>query len=314
MYSTQLQKVESSLIRIQKAITFTNRIFQISNNKFVKFLKRHPRFFIDMLSLRYPLPLKFIDKYELYLNWEHISANTHLEWSEDFIDKYFNRFYWTGRFCLSHNSALPWSNKLVDKYKDHWDWKGIWSLSTNVGIPWNNDLISKYSTKWNWNRLSWNEGIKPDLNMVDSFKDKWNWKGLSLNKSIHNNQNIIQKYPNKLQLNISPVVIDKPKNLTENIIEEYRDKWDWKQLSWDEELPWSLKLIVKYDDRWDFKDRGLSKNEALPWSLELIKKYEERWNYDRLSSNKAVWEKAFSPFVSHEINERIFKELGIESN
>lgn len=306
---TSITKIENSIIRIQKAIAFANKITQLSNNKYIKFLKKHPTFFVNLISLRYPLSYKLIEKFELYLNWEYLSANVNLKWTEEFIEKYKHRWHWTGQYCLSHNPALPWSRKLIDTYLDKWDWRGIWSLSTNTGIPFNKDLIQCYATKWNWHRLSWNQALRLSNELVGAFKDKWNWKGLSLNKTLTND--IKEQFADKFNFRIPQLVIEKPQNLNEETIEQYREKWDWNQLSWDEDIPWTIKLIVKYEDRWNFGEQGLSKNEALPWSLELIKKYEHKWNFYRLSANKSVWERAFKPYINDEIIVKFFEELGV---
>ncbi|HNJ87171.1 MAG TPA: hypothetical protein PKU92_11355, partial [Agitococcus sp.] len=67
--------------------------------------------------------------------------------------------------------------------------------------------------------------------------------------------------------------------------------WDWKELSNNEALPWSLELIERFDDKWDWE--RLSNNEALPWSLELIERFEDKWRWSGgisldLSYNEAV--------------------------
>ena len=59
-----------------------------------------------------------------------------------------------------------------------------------------------------------------------------------------------------------------------------------------ENINWSVELIEKYKDQWDW--RGLSRNTSLPWSIELIEKYKDQWHWDwgGLSWNESIhWPK-----------------------
>jgi DNA polymerase III epsilon subunit-like protein len=72
------------------------------------------------------------------------------------------------------------------------------------------------------------------------------------------------------------------------LIDKYKDKWNWSDLSMNESLPWSADLIGKYDDKWDWW--RLSLNEGLPWSGELIERYKNKWDWCRLfGNNKLTW-------------------------
>ena len=42
-----------------------------------------------------------------------------------------------------------------------------------------------------------------------------------------------------------------------------------------ENINWSVELIEKYKDQWDWE--SLSRNTSLPWSIELIEKYKDQW-------------------------------------
>ena len=70
------------------------------------------------------------------------------------------------------------------------------------------------------------------------------------------------------------------------LIERYIDRWDWCNLTGNESLPWSVELIERYIDRWNMTRFGW--NIALPWSIELIERYEDRWRWNYLSSNTAL--------------------------
>ena len=75
-------------------------------------------------------------------------------------------------------------------------------------------------------------------------------------------------------------------NWSVELIEKYKDQWDWGGLSWNTSLPWSIELFEKYKDQWDLG--GLSWNTSLPWSIELFEKYKDKWNWVGLSSNTSL--------------------------
>ena len=82
-------------------------------------------------------------------------------------------------------------------------------------------------------------------------------------------------------------------NWSVELIEKYKDQWDWFYLSRNTSLPWSIELIEKYKDQWDWDwDWGLSSNKSLPWSIELIEKYKDQWDWRDLSWNESIhWPK-----------------------
>ena len=47
---------------------------------------------------------------------------------------------------MSWNEGLPWTEEFIEKYVDKWDWSG---LSNNEKLPWTEELIEQYKDKWN---------------------------------------------------------------------------------------------------------------------------------------------------------------------
>ncbi|GEM_PF-214884 len=74
--------------------------------------------------------------------------------------------------------------------------------------------------------------------------------------------------------------------LSEELIGRYADWWDWKGLSWNEELPWNEALIERFADCWNWEI--LSLNERLPWNERLIERYTDRWDWRQLSRNEGL--------------------------
>jgi hypothetical protein len=74
--------------------------------------------------------------------------------------------------------------------------------------------------------------------------------------------------------------------MSEYLMEKYRYKWDWGELSHNSMLPWSIELIEKFKEKWKWKgsddpddNGGLSQNPNLPWSVKLIEKFVGRWDW-----------------------------------
>jgi hypothetical protein len=63
-----------------------------------------------------------IDHYADQWNWEWLSGNEGLPWSEALIDRYAKRWNWE---MLSKNKGLPWSNVLYERFAERWD---VWSV------------------------------------------------------------------------------------------------------------------------------------------------------------------------------------------
>ena len=244
--------------------------------------KRWEKLFIDIISRRYSLNERLIEKLKHIWNWNDLSSNISLSWSIELIEKYEDKWNWD--LCgLSDSESLPWSIELIEKYENKWNWG--W-LGTNNSLPWSLELIEKYENKWNWELLSQNKSLPWSLELIEKYENKWSWNyiGLYKNKALPWSLELIEKYENKWNWGGLSINSEIPWSIY--LIEKYEDKWNWERLSQNESLPWSLELIEKYEDKWNWED--LSYNQSLPWSLELIEKYENKWNWERLSQNESL--------------------------
>lgn len=176
----------------------------------------------------FPWTEDFIYNYSSKLDWENISTNKSIPWTEDFIDKNKYRLNWK---YLSSNPNLPWSEDFIEKHKNNWDWK---NLSQNTELPWSKDFFCKYINNWSLNDISGNRGIKWD---EDFFNEFLNYK---------------------------------------NAI------WGWLSYCC---LPWSKELILKYKDKWDW--RLLTINENIVWTDEMVNLFYDEIRWDVICENKS---------------------------
>ena len=66
------------------------------------------------------------------------------------------------------------------------------------------------------------------------------------------------------------------------LIDQFKDKWNWKHLSRNVSLNWWSETLLKYfEDKWDWIE--LSDNKNLNLNINLINKFKTKWNWE--SSN-----------------------------
>ena len=66
------------------------------------------------------------------------------------------------------------------------------------------------------------------------------------------------------------------------LIDQFKDKWNWKHLSRNVSLNWWSETLLKYfEDKWDWIE--LSDNLNLNLNINLIDKFKTKWNWE--SSN-----------------------------
>lgn len=150
----------------------------LSENNKVNWTKNLIRKYQDKIdwyslsNLNYCWGIDIIEKFQEYWNWDNLSRNTQIEWTNEIILKFKDKWNWSK---LSENNSLPWTEEFVERYVDDWSWYG---LSKNYEIPTSSDFIEKYSGKWNWNYLCRNPNIKWSKDLLNKFKEKLSWKDI----------------------------------------------------------------------------------------------------------------------------------------
>jgi hypothetical protein len=114
------------------------------------------------------------------------------------------------------------SNEFMQNIATEEAWK---ELSSNFN--WSETLLEKYQDKVNWDEIAENRNICWTIPMIQKFQKKINW----------------DKFSDYAHEDI----------LTEGIIEAFKDKWNWHNLSRNGNLPLTDNLLEKYADRWDWE-------------------------------------------------------------
>jgi hypothetical protein len=291
------------LNKIGNSIAITNKLLRENErSKIIDLFCANSIFFVQSISWFYPLNDLIIDKYNDRLDFQCISANISIPWSEELIEKYKDKWNWD--IGMSSNRSLPWSETFLEKYNNKWDWLG---LETNKGLIDQKWFIEKYKEKFILGEKSNNiKRNKLSENEIDNFIKYWDW-----DKSILSTNNLLP--------------------WSRKLILKYEDKWDWNSLSDNQNIPWSIELIEEFRERWDWKN--LSLNKSLPWSEQLMEKYATKWYWQYLFLNTAIqwsmsllskfhhffelkvrcneffWQTTFEPFVDDLLIEEVMKKI-----
>lgn len=199
----------------------------------------------------------FLNEFKSEINWLKLSENENLDWG------------------IFFEYDLNGQNRIIDEFKEFWSFS---ALSLNKSIHKNgyakNHLISKYRTKLNWKKLS---EIREDIYMfnpelIEEFKEEINWFSLSMADYLpqyyfyKKNSNFLEKYKQYIVWECFA-----KNKLSKNIIIEYENYFEgtfYNQLSANKNINFDIELIDRYKDKWDWTK--LIQNEGIIWDIKKV--------------------------------------------
>jgi len=271
----------------------------------------------------------FIEKFAEKWNWDSMSSNPKLPWSLSFLKAYPGKFISSSQTL---NPSLPWSFEFITQYEKNWNFhslplnKGIpWAqelilhpniidknLSSVQGENlWTDEFLLENAAILPWEFLCSNPYISWSEKLIDQLSPFWNklekessdytvspWKGLSANPSVPWTWKLIEKYKKTLlnTFGLDWGELSRNTNLPwqdENLLEIYKDKWNWKLLSVNNGVGFTEEQIEKYQGllTWDSgsgSNQNIASNTNLKWSSDFIEKYKQKWHWWSLSRNPGV--------------------------
>ena len=87
--------------------------------------------------------------------------------------------------------------------------------------------------------------------MMHNYRNELDWSEVSRNGSINWTASMMEFLEHRIDWSVFSSYADE-RILTPSIIERFRDKWDWKELSENTNLHLSYELIDKYIDKWNW--------------------------------------------------------------
>ena len=108
---------------------------------FNKFIDRHWNIFLLHVCKFHPLDQNFLKKYEYELDWNTLSKNRNLAWTEELLERYEDRFLWHE---LAWNESIIWTTPLIKRFKKRLDW---YYLGRNPHLPITAEFIEEHRKK-----------------------------------------------------------------------------------------------------------------------------------------------------------------------
>lgn len=135
----------------------------------------------------------------------------------------------------------------------------------------NDGLMAQMIEEEAWKDLSgdypWSEAL------LERFKDKVDWEEVSSNRDVLWTVSMLEKFKNCIDWCALSRTSGKSLLIPE-VVEQFKDRWDWKELSENYELP--IETIRKMADYIDWKALIDCRYRDDIYSMEFLKEFEER--------------------------------------
>lgn len=156
------------------------KLFKVLSDSTIKKLLDEKDWDWELLSNNQSLPWteEFVIIFTNMISWKSFCSNESFNWTDEFIMRNIDNIYWPN---ISANRSLPWSIDLIEKYKEYWNWE---NLSLNAALPWSKKLLKKYSGKWDWKYLS-GYTINWNKKLLSSFKNDVDWEKIIYNERLY---------------------------------------------------------------------------------------------------------------------------------
>jgi hypothetical protein len=257
----------------------------LSENKSVrvsfKFIKEHKDKPWDWQALSERNDIKFDNKTIIELSdynwdWVSISNRTDIEYDEELITKLHKKLLdWeivsqnktfvpnAKTLSLLKGKVLDWnaisqsdnlSKEILWDYRDNLKWKYLTTNEKVIEIS-NAELLKKYKDYLDWSFISKSEKFEVSFDNLKYFKDKLIWRTIN-NRLIDEEEHYA---------------------ITEYMLEPFADVLDWSKISQSMKIHFTEELIEKYRNKWDWQ--LLRKNSQIIERLETtLKKYQAEFN------------------------------------
>lgn len=189
-------------------------------------------------------------------------ANTNNMKFQHFIKKYQTHLPLIEDITLSY----PLSESLIEKYRDVFNWD---LLLANEKIHWDFEFlaaqISYLRSKQNTNRI-FHLPDDPNPAHLPCSEDLYFLFNPTTPDFYHFSRNSCVAWNTQL-------------------LERYKDRWYWEDLSFNEGIPFTESLISQFLHDWDWD--ALSSNTGIAFSLSLLEQFDSYWLKNALSMNPA---------------------------
>ena len=236
-----------------------------------------------------------IRKFRNYLDWDELSCNRGYFWTENILKVFDKRLNW------EYLDPRCWSGYYDDFVRENivktpkpWH---------RMGVADNLRLAMEFCASLSWKHFSASTDMYWTTNLLYSLHPFLRLEQIAANPKAINNSESLKYILTKWEGDDKYRYLSRNPKLgwDDDLINRFRDKWDWEALSRNPGIPRDLEFIDRNLDWIKFglsvplnkeKTRyytlyeGLSGNPELNWSFSLVEKYEDRWDYYTLSQNR----------------------------
>lgn len=215
---------------------------------------------------------EIIKKFSNYLQFDILSHRTDVHFAKWCFEKEYENKGWDWETLSSNTSAKITSDYVVNHSEKKWDFT---ALSQRLDIKFTNEQIIKLKNKnWDWSAISTRNDLDFNEQFILEIADKpCNWFSISQRESFIPNENALSVLE-KFDLDWMSI---SGKALSPNVINEYRQKLDWRVLTKNEHFEISIENLRKYKDyvEWEY----VSKSEKFKPTFDILSEF----------SNKVDW-------------------------
>lgn len=244
---------------------------------------------------------RLVIKYEEYVDWSSISGNISFKPSIEFLRKYKDKWNWEKWFIYNDPEHIIWNGHLITEFA----YQILPYIRTSKNVDWNYEIIQKFSNELfiphelkflsypPLRDISDNIYINWGNDLIFRFFDKIDWISASNNNKFPFTLQLLKKISNYYQTRTN-------KELRNSLSEIFCN------LSCNNNLIWSIKLIDEFKSWWDWGI--LCSNDAIDWDVELIEYFKQYLVWDNLSKLKKIWTIEFLKTYENKLNWEILSE------
>jgi len=200
-------------------------------------------------------------------DWEEISKRTDIGYSDDLIDVLKDKPLNWG--IISQNQSFTPNSKTLSLLKaEELDWSAI---SKNENIS--EEIFWDYRESLNWEYLTKNKQFDiSDIELLSKYRDFVDWKFVSEKFDVSSIGNL-NRFKDKLHWTI----VNQKLSISVELLEPFADVLDWSKVSKSMEIYFTEELIERYRNYWDWQ--LLRNNSQIIERLETsLKKYQLEFN------------------------------------
>ena len=328
---TEMKRQVEQLLRTQ-----SNIIFYILHQNFMVD-DAHKDFFKNMVGRFYDLPERFWSyyqgkEYRISNNFSTILKlvlTENLHFYKKFQDN--NNAFHKFKFSVKEGTSVNTTNIRFNKLALEEYWGGLFNdANCAYFAPYNKVKITDrdIASTRKWEAISFDQDYEFGRTNPNSFLIKMKSEELKNNfwfiasfdwiGNLGNEENI------KAGLNSKAVYASLGLEKFDEIVNAFKVRCEVLQIDWDDSwipefdknemkvirslsqtFSWTKEYIFRNEDSLDLDVLGL--NMSIPWDMELVKYFIEKGYGNRLSENKAVYDKVFKTILIDEIVEKLFR-------